>query len=140
MAPCPRRGLHVCVEGPSSGCGRLGFERSAAHDDLVLGLDRQGVPLLRRRAGRGDVGVHDRVGATGEPPREVEAVRLHAVADERRHGHATVLDLGVPEPTDGLLEVASILGLVEDAERVCGARTTRRSCTCELRHAHKLGE
>ena len=67
--------------------------------------------------------MHDRVRAAGELPREVDAIGLHAVADERRHGHATMLDLCVPEPADGLLEV--VLRLVEDAKRICGAYTAR---------------
>lgn len=102
-----------------------------AYDDLALGLKRQRVPLVSGRAGRRDICVHDRVRAAGELPREVDVVGLHAVADERRHGHATMLDLSVAEPADGLLEV--VLRLIEDAERICGAHTTRLQYTCKLR-------
>ena len=74
------------------------------------------------------------------------AVGLDAVADEGRHSHAAVLDLSVPEPADGLLQV--VLGLVEDAQRICGAHTTRLesrasydACTlrvCKLQQATAL--
>ena len=41
---------------------------------------------------------------------------MHAIADERSHGHPAMLDLSMAEPADGLLKV--VLRLVEDAERV----------------------
>ena len=40
--------------------------------------------------------------------RPVAAVRLDAVADEGRHGHAAVLDLGLPVPRDRLLVVEAV--------------------------------
>ena len=39
-------------------------------------------------------------------------IGLHAVADEGGHGHTTMLDLGVAEPADCLLE--SVLRLIKD--------------------------
>ena len=36
-------------------------------------------------------------------PREVDAIRVDAVADEAGHRDAAVLDLGVAQPADGVL-------------------------------------
>ena len=71
-------------------------------DNLPLGSGRERVPLLRRRAGR-PVGAAER-----HLRRPVAAVRLDAVADEGRHGHAAVLDLGLPVPRDRLLVVEAV--------------------------------
>ena len=107
----------------------VGERRAFAHleeanraDDLELGRRGEGIPLVRRAAGRrdvtegdgGDVRVH-RADRGLERPREVDTVGLDAVADERGHGDTAVLDLGVAEPADGLRG-----GVVADnVERVC---------------------
>ena len=65
------------------------LEEADGAEDLQLGGGGQSVPLRRRAARGGDVGVRD--AARGQIPREVDAVRLHDEANERRHRHAAVL-------------------------------------------------
>merc|ERR1719231_1410606 len=69
---------------------------------------------LRTRAARGrDVSVAD---VAGKVPREVDAVRLHAEADEARHRDAAVLNLGMAVPANSrLLRVGNVRG---QADRV----------------------
>merc|ERR1719291_1512727 len=71
--------------------------------DLQLGRGGKRIPLVSRAARRRDVAEADRwdicerAGHRAlQVPREVDAVRLHAVADKRSHRDATVLDLRVP--------------------------------------------
>jgi len=103
------------------GRGGLGPHLQEADEaqDLELGRRGERVPLVSRAARRRDVSVaHGRDVRHGgaeralDVAREVDAVRLDAVADERGHRNAAVLDLGLPEPGDRLL------GGVADAERV----------------------
>merc|ERR1719421_1100179 len=72
------------------------FEEPDEEDDLQLRIRRQSIPLVRGAAGGSDV-VEGNL--AGQLPREVE-VGLHAVADERRHRNAPVLDLRVAQEAD----------------------------------------
>mmetsp|Transcript_14263 Transcript_14263/g.33713 ORF Transcript_14263/g.33713 Transcript_14263/m.33713 type:complete len:338 (+) Transcript_14263:104-1117(+) len=107
---------------------RLGphLQESNEDEDLQLGRGGERVPLVRGSAGGRDVGEADgrQVGQVGrarerrlEVPREADAVRLHAVADEGSHGDAAVLDLGVAVPADGLLRRLADVERVEEANR-----------------------
>mmetsp|Transcript_63855 Transcript_63855/g.170298 ORF Transcript_63855/g.170298 Transcript_63855/m.170298 type:complete len:326 (+) Transcript_63855:281-1258(+) len=97
---------------------RLGehLEEANHAEDLHLARRGERVPLVGRPARRRDVRKADRREVVAEValdvPREVDAVRLDAVADKGRHRHAAVLDLGVAEPADRLRRRLS------DVERV----------------------
>ena len=66
-------------------------------DNLPLGRERDRVPLGLRGAAR----ERRHVTLEGLRPRELDAVGAREVADERGHGDAAVLDLGVAEPANG---------------------------------------
>ena len=78
--------------------------------DLQLGRGGERVPLRSRPTGRRDGRVRDVVGE-GQVPREADAVGLDNEADERRHRHAPVLDLGRPEEADHRLLAREAAGL-----------------------------
>ena len=77
---------------------------------LELGRRRHGVPELW---GIGRV----RHGTAHGGPGELDAVRMHAVPDERSHRNTAVLDLRVAQPADG--------GLVAHAPEVSLCETER---------------
>jgi len=89
-------------------------------EDLQLGRRRQRIPLVGGAAGGGDVRVGD--ARAGQRPREVDAVRLHDVADEGGHRDAAVLDLGVAEEANRgrLVEDAALVAVahLREAERI----------------------
>merc|ERR1719321_1911214 len=72
------------------------FEETDEEDDLQLRIRRQSIPLVRRAAGGSNVVKGD---LAGQLPREM-GVGLHAVANERRHRDAPVLDLRVAQEAD----------------------------------------
>ena len=70
------------------------LEEADRQDDLPLGNLGDGVPQrLRRHAAR-------RLVAASELPREFDVVRVHDVANERRHRDTAVLDLSLPQEAD----------------------------------------
>ena len=118
------RGLGVPLEEPDE------------EDDLPLGGGGEGVPLLRRGSGREG----ERAAVERDRPGEVEPVGLDDVPDERRHGDASVLDLGLPKERDSLVVRVSpdggggeLEGIVELGTRRRGRREGRaRGETLEL--------
>merc|ERR1719327_926910 len=72
------------------------LEETDEEDDLQLRIRRESIPLVRRAAGGSNVVKGD---LAGQLPREM-GVGLHAVANERRHRDATVLDLRVAQEAD----------------------------------------
>ena len=117
----------------------MALEEGDHEEDLHLGGRRERVPHVARRARRGDVGEGDGREAARElalgdrrldVPREDDAVRVDAVADEAGHRDAAVLDLGVAEPADGLGRHV----VRDDAERVPEA-DDRVELLGERRHA-----
>eukprot|EP00308_Calcidiscus_leptoporus_P016591 CAMPEP_0119403890 /NCGR_PEP_ID=MMETSP1334-20130426/143615_1 /TAXON_ID=127549 /ORGANISM="Calcidiscus leptoporus, Strain RCC1130" /LENGTH=394 /DNA_ID=CAMNT_0007427841 /DNA_START=178 /DNA_END=1363 /DNA_ORIENTATION=- len=101
-------------------------------EDLQLARGGDGIPLLIGEASGCDVGEHRRrlhllprearrelsKRASGDRPREDNPVGLEAVAHERRHCHAAVLDLGVAQPADGRLLPLVVQVDVHHAKRV----------------------
>ena len=78
------------------------FEHGDDEEDLPLGANRDGIPLLLRaevRAGVGGTG-------HGLGPRE-DNVGLDDVSDEGSHGNTAVLDLGLTEEANGGLVTLS---------------------------------
>mmetsp|Transcript_63856 Transcript_63856/g.170303 ORF Transcript_63856/g.170303 Transcript_63856/m.170303 type:complete len:331 (+) Transcript_63856:281-1273(+) len=97
------------------------LEEADDHEDLQLRRGGERIPLVGRAARRRDVSEADgrerraRADAAEralDVPREADAVGLDAVANERGHRDAAVLDLGVAEPADRLRRRLS------DVERV----------------------
>mmetsp|Transcript_9772 Transcript_9772/g.25223 ORF Transcript_9772/g.25223 Transcript_9772/m.25223 type:complete len:275 (-) Transcript_9772:236-1060(-) len=76
------------------------LEAGDQEEDLPLGVGWDRIPLGGRAAGGRDVGVRGAI--EGRGPREVDTVGLNAVADERGHRHAAVLNFGLAKPADGL--------------------------------------
>ena len=101
---------------------------------------RQCIPLLERAARSRDVAKRD--AREREVPREVDALRLHAEADEGRHRDAAVLDLGrAQEANRRLLRLPPELHLGE-ARRVVVADRRVQLASQDLEvlnlHEHKI--
>mmetsp|Transcript_25134 Transcript_25134/g.54293 ORF Transcript_25134/g.54293 Transcript_25134/m.54293 type:complete len:302 (-) Transcript_25134:53-958(-) len=97
------------------------LEEADEAEDLELGRGGERVPLVSWATRGRDGRVRDdrRIGEGASDwalqiPREVDAVGLDAVANEGGHGDATVLDLRVAEPANGLRPRVSI----DDVQRV----------------------
>ena len=77
----------------------VGLEHADEDEDLELAVEGDVVPLLLRRAARDVAAVGEELVLAGH-----EGRALRDEAEERGHGDAAVLDLGVAEPADrGLL-------------------------------------
>ena len=74
----------------------VGLEHAHEDEDLELAVERDVVPLLLRRAARDVAAVGEELVLAGN-----EGRALRDEAEERGHGDAAVLDLGVAEPADG---------------------------------------
>ena len=70
--------------------------------------------------------------AAGDRPREDDAVRVHAEADEAGHRDAAVLQLGVAQPADRALRAEVEEVEVGEAERVPEAEAREASLVLEL--------
>ena len=98
------------------------FEEPDEEDDLPLGSGGEGIPLLRRRSGREG----ERATVERDRPGEVESVGLDDVPDERRHGDASVLDLGLPKERDSLVVRVSPDGGGGELEGIVELGTRRK--------------
>ncbi len=82
----------------SSSSLREPFQESNEENDLPLGGVTESIPLLRWRAS-----IRWERSAIGRDwPWEVDAIGLDNVTNKGSHGHATVLDLGVTQESNGL--------------------------------------
>mmetsp|Transcript_13970 Transcript_13970/g.39761 ORF Transcript_13970/g.39761 Transcript_13970/m.39761 type:complete len:302 (-) Transcript_13970:268-1173(-) len=97
----------------SVGLGEL-LQEPDEEDDLPLGSIREGIPLLWRRTGV----EREWRSLGGHWPRPVDAVGLHDVPDEGRHGNASVLDLGLSQESDGGLVAFSPDGGGGELQRI----------------------
>mmetsp|Transcript_12929 Transcript_12929/g.37909 ORF Transcript_12929/g.37909 Transcript_12929/m.37909 type:complete len:247 (+) Transcript_12929:304-1044(+) len=96
------------------------FEETDEQENLELPGVGDGIPSL----GGGQTG-GELLSAHGHGPRKRDTVRVRQITDEREHGDAAVLDLGLPDETDRfLLGLApkvlggQVEGIVESDDRV----------------------
>ena len=97
----------------SRGQLRVHLEETNEKNNLNLGGERKGIPLLRRR----EVGAREGISLKGHGPRELE-VALDAVSNEGGHGNTSVLDLGVTEEVDDELLTLSPQVTVSNVQRI----------------------
>ena len=118
-------GRRVLTRRAEGGRRRQGGGK-ASGSDLDLGSGRERIPLLRRRAGGGEVAEAEPRGLDGPGP--VDAVGLDDVPDEGEHGDAAVLDLRVAQEANRRLLTLAPLVVLAEVHRVpagCGGDGTR---------------